>query len=140
MTLTKKDLDLALDALDMAVELLETVWLKDPGNTRQDTREIRANIKRMWELVGRLVVHAPEHHMAFSMPSHHQLKIGGTGSSARLRRHLDELGVSDNSARRGKRATGTARNRCRADQWAHAQIGDQERRPALLARYLPNLP
>ena len=60
------DLALALDALDMAIELLETVWSKDPKNTRQDAREIKANIARMWRLVARLVTYAPDHPMAWT--------------------------------------------------------------------------
>jgi hypothetical protein len=113
------DLDLCLDALDMAIELLTEVWLKDPGNTKRDTREIKENIGRMWALIEKLVVHAPDHYIAFCAPPAgmsgrirrvianlepvvgHQVAIGATGSGR------------SNGAHRGARAIGTARNGAR---------------------------
>jgi len=74
------DIELTLDALDMALELLETVWLQDPQNSRRDVRDIQASIKRMEELAARLVVHSPQHHLAYSLPPTHKVTMGRTGA------------------------------------------------------------
>ena len=74
------DIELTLDALAMSMELLSEHWANDPHNSRRDVRDIQASIKRLEELAGRLVVHAPQHPLACSLPPAHRVTMGGTGA------------------------------------------------------------
>lgn len=97
------DLELVLDSLDHAIELQETVWLKDSRNTWKERRQIKAQIARIWRLIERLVVYAPGHHMAFCVPQSDQIADGATGSSARLDEYLIKFGIRE-KPKAGRRA------------------------------------
>jgi hypothetical protein len=65
--LTARELSDILEGLDNAIECMAD-WSDDELNTARDRRDIRRKTRKFWRLVKKLIVYAPNHYMAVSVP------------------------------------------------------------------------
>ena len=64
--LTARELSDILEGLDNAIECMAD-WSDDELNTARDRRDIRRKTRKVWRLVKKLIVYAPNHYMAVSV-------------------------------------------------------------------------
>ena len=83
--LTARELSDILEGLDNPIECMGD-WSDDELNTARDRRDIRRKTRKVWRLVKKLIVYAPNHYMAVSV------KGASRGSGATVTLDGTELG------------------------------------------------